>query len=322
MSNFFQLVRNEQVKLYARKSTWIMLAILVVIVLGIAILSKVGMSMVDEQASGDNWKQELQEQNTQLQEDLKDLPEGTPEMANSSIKQQIAENNYRLENNIPAQEYNGLMFVRDNKMLTVLVSLFTIIVAAGIVANEFKHGTIKLLLIRPVSRGKILFAKYASVLLFALTGLILLLVSSVIFGSIFFGWGGLGTSILETRNGEFTQISILSLIITEYSLGTVSLVMMATLAFMLSAVFRTSGLAIGVAIFLLMASNPIKLFLAQYDWSKFVLFANLDLNQYRTGTPIVDDMTLTFSVIVLLVYYFAFLFLSWLSFGKRDVAGQ
>lgn len=318
LNNLLQLVRNEQVKLYAKKSTWIMLSVLVAIILLITIFSKVGMYVAEEQTGEDNWKQELREQNKRLQENQ----ESAPEIAKSGIQQQIGKNQYRIANDIPPKKHSGLIFVREIKMLTALVSLLTIIVAAGIVANEFKLGTIKLLLIRPVSRTKILIAKYITVVFFALTTLVLLLISSFVFGTIFFGWERLNTQILVTDNGDFFQANLLNLILTEYSLEILSLVIMPTLAFMLSSIFRSSSLSIGIAVFLLMTGKPIMTFLAKYEWSKFLLFANTNLNQHFTGTPFMNDMTLTFSMIVLFLYYFVFLFFSWFSFVKRDVAGN
>jgi ABC-2 type transport system permease protein len=58
----------------------------------------------------------------------------------------------------------------------------------------------------------------------------------------------------------------------------------------------------------------------KFTWAKYILFANTDLMQYFEGTPMVDGMTLSFSVIMLLVYFFIFQFLAFYVFKKRDVA--
>ena len=52
--------------------------------------------------------------------------------------------------------------------LSMLVTLFTVIVGSGNVASEFSDGTIKQLLIRPHSRVKILLSKYIVVLSYSL----------------------------------------------------------------------------------------------------------------------------------------------------------
>ena len=65
--------------------------------------------------------------------------------------------------------------------------------------------------------------------------------------------------------------------------------MLATMAFMLSAVFRNSSLAVGFSIFLLVMGNTATVFLAaKFEWTKYILFANTDLSQYMNGTPLVE----------------------------------
>lgn len=318
MNNFLNLISNEQMKLYAKKSTWIMIAVLAIIALAGALIIKFmdDGTLMDGYSS--NWKEELQVENERLLEESKQV-EYTAEFN----EQQIARNNYYLDNNIKPQSYDGWQYMLENVGFTQVISLFTIIVAAGIIANEFKWGTIKLLLIRPISRTKILFSKYISVLIYALTLLLAFLLFSWIVGALFFGLNGMNPIIIQEQADGFVQTNLIAQIVKEFGLSMVNLVMMATFAFMISAIFRSSGMAIGLAIFLMMAGNTIVAFTATYDWAKYILFANTDLNQYMNGsTPLVEGMTLSFSIIVLLVYLTIFLAASWLVFTKRDVAGH
>ncbi|UFT99735.1 ABC transporter permease [Radiobacillus kanasensis] len=322
MSNFLKLLVNEQIKLYVRKSTWAMYILLAVVIIGLATIAQIYGTSTEEY--GDDWRTELKEENKQLAKDIEEISGEEFADAAVEINQEIIDkNNYHLEHDIKPALYDGWQFVLENQYLTSILSLFTIIVAAGIVASEFRWGTIKLLLIRPVSRLKILLSKYVSVLLFALTTLLFLLLFSLIVGSIFFGFRGINPEIVQMGNNGFEQVSLIGEIVEGYGFKLVTLVMMATFAFMISTIFRNSGFAIGLAIFLMMAGNSIKGVLSQYDWSKYVLFANTDLTQYTDGhTPFMEGMTLTFSIVVLLVYYLVFMVLSWISFTKRDVAGH
>lgn len=86
-------------------------------------------------------------------------------------------------------DYSALSFISDASSTIPLLGLFVITVAAGIVANEFNWGTVKLLVIRPISRFKILLAKYFTVLLFALALLFILFASAGITGLALFGAG-------------------------------------------------------------------------------------------------------------------------------------
>lgn len=318
MNNFVKLIWNEQIKLYAKKATWVMFAVILVIAIGGGLITKFTSAESDFKEYGDNWQAELQEENSQLMAEMEE-----DEFLGFSHPAIIAENNYHLENNIKPQPYDGWEYVLDNSFLTSIISLFTIIVAAGIISNEFKWGTIKLLLIRPISRTRILLSKYVSVLIFAFTLLVFLLGTSWLVGAVLFGLNGLNPPVVQDLMTGYVQNDVLGEIAKSYGFSLVTLVMMATFAFMISAIFRSSGMAIGLAIFLMMAGNAIVAFLSEYEWSKFILFANTNLNQYTNGTePMIPGMSMTFSIVVLLVYFVLFMAAAWAAFTKRDVAGN
>ena len=119
--------------------------------------------------------------------------------------------------------------------------------------------------------------------------------------------------------GKITEVNMIAHIVQLYGLQCISLVMMVTLAFMISTVFRNSAMAIGIGVFLLTVGNAITMLLTRYNWSKYILFANTDLNQYINGQPLVKGMTMTFSIIVLIVYFIIFNVISYLGFTKRDI---
>lgn len=209
---------------------------------------------------------------------------------------------------------HALEFMNMAHGLTGLATIFTVIVAGDIVASEFGWGTVKLLLIRPVSRGKILLSKYISVVLFLIALLVLLFIVSYFTGLVLFGMGG-----------AIGPDQSLPALLRAYALSAVEMLMTATLAFMVSSVFRSSSLAIGLSIFLMFTSGTAMLVLVglRYTWAKYLLFANTDLSPYfRSGEPLIEGMTLGFSVTMLVLYWLLFYGISWGVFTKRDVAGS
>lgn len=300
-------------KLYAKKATWVMIGILAIIVLAGGLLTRFMDDNITKEY-GDDWREEMQEEIAITE---------TEEYATSAVYIDAKKNMYHLENDIAPVEYGAMQFVYENIGLSMLVSLFTIIVAAGILANEFQWGTIKLLLIRPVTRLKILAVKYVTVLLYALTLLVFLVVFSWIVGAVLFGMNGVNPSAVVSQYGSYNEVNLLSGIAEGIGYKMVNLIMMATFAFMISTIFRNASIAIGFAIFLMFAGNLIVSFAADYSFAKYILFANTDLSQYRDGAyQLLEGMSLSFSIIILLVYYIIFLAASWFSFTKRDVASQ
>ncbi|WP_276353960.1 ABC transporter permease [Cohnella caldifontis] len=199
--------------------------------------------------------------------------------------------------------------VVEGEILFLLINIFAVVIAADSVAGEFSRGTIKLLLIRPWSRSSILLSKYAALFLFALALMIAAFAVSMAINLPLFG------SIDGSKA------------LAYYGLHAIALVFVVTFAFMLSAALRSNGLAIGLSIFLLMASIT-RLFDALFGltdkaWVKYVGFMHLNLVNYLEGGagPIPNqETTLGFSVAVVAVYVVVFNLVTWTVFRKRDVA--
>lgn len=314
-----QLIRNEWMKIWKRPATLVMIVLLLIAVILLGAFNKYqssGFSVPDNE----NWKHGLELENKRYNEQLED--EYLPAETRNYYTKEIAINEYRIAQNFSTnEEYSAWDFVADSIQLLSLAGLFTIIIAAGIVANEFNWGTIKLLLIRPLSRIKILLSKYLTVLLFGFLSIFIIFVFSFILGTILFGLPEETYPYLFYSNGVVKEQSILMHLISFYGLNSISLFMLTTMAFMISSVFRNSSLAIGISIFLMFMGNTVTLLLAnRFDWAKYLLFANTDLTQYFEGTPLVSGMTLSFSISMLVIYFVVFISLAFWVFRKRDVS--
>lgn len=199
-------------------------------------------------------------------------------------------------------------------LLYFLVSIFSVVVASDIVAGEFTWGTIKLLLIRPWTRSKILASKLVAVLLFTLAMTAVYLAASMAVSFLLFP---------DIRSGIFSEgSSPFGYIMENLLYSYIDLLVITVFSFMISAVFRSGGIAIGLSMFILFAGNIFTMLFhpERYAWAKYMLFVNMDLGQYRGGQTGPAGMTLGFSAAVLTGYVVLFLVIAWLAFGKRDVA--
>ncbi|SFE12303.1 ABC-2 type transport system permease protein [Paenibacillus catalpae] len=263
MFNFMKLVQNENMKIYRRPRTYVMLGLLLALIAAISIIGY----FVDDNHTASAWS----------------------------------------------------MIMTEVMISYMLVTVFTIIIASSSVADEFTSGTIKLLLIRPWTRSKVLLSKYIAVLLYALGMVVVMLVFTVILNMILFGYTN------ETASEVISPLvsgSVMAYLLKYSFLKYVSLVVTTTLAFMLATVSRSGALAIGLSLFLILGVNSFSPLLAslKYKWADYILFIHLDLTQYLNDTPMRDGTTLGFSVLVLAIYYAIFVGLAWYVFKKRDVA--
>lgn len=212
------------------------------------------------------------------------------------------------------------MYIASN-ILVNLIAIFTVVKAADVVAGEFSQGTIKLLLIRPWRRSAILLSKFLALLLFGLALTAAAFAVTLAVGTAFFGY----TASPQDMFSEMARENPWAYTLLWYLYQFVSTVVIASLAFMISAVFRSGGLTIGFSIFILLAGGLITNLLSLLDKPivKYTLFPHLELTSYLdggTGPLPRYPMTLGFSLAVLGVHFLVFVAVAWLVFNRRDVA--
>ncbi|SDW97959.1 ABC transporter permease [Paenibacillus sp. CF384] len=309
------LIQNENMKVYRRWRTWIMVGIMIGIVFTASILDW----HYDKTPSSETWQKQVEEQKADAEKELADPK--TDEGSKKYYKDRIALIDYRLEHDIRPEVGTMWSGINGSATLVILITLFMVIIAGDSLAGEFSTGTIKLLLIRPANRLKILISKYISMILFGIFLLIVLFVVSVLINGLLYQFGDMNLPLVGMdSNGDIFERNMLVNLWKTYMLNGVSTVMYVTIAFMISSAFRSSAMAIGTSVFLLFAGNILTELIQRYDWAKYVLFANINLSQYLEGRPYQDGMTLSFSVIMLVIYFVVFNLVSWLAFTRRDVA--
>lgn len=144
-----------------------------------------------------------------------------------------------------------------------LMTLFVVIIAAGMMSSEFSSGAIKLLVITPHRRSKIYWSK--AVVLLELIGLLggAVFVTSLLMGILF--CGGQGLFVMGERtlaDGSVLQIPFLLIVLARYVLSMLGTVMFASLAYMLGTVFRRSPGAIVIPLALMYVGTVVQSLLA------------------------------------------------------------
>ncbi len=309
-----KLIQNEWMKLWHKKGTWAMVAMLILVILvpG-AIMKYYEVKSTDE----GSW-QELEQQAIQANKEML-ASDDLMEEDKARYEEQIAISEYRLANDAPSQKDNSLAsFMSFTSGMLTLVTLFTVITAASIVSSEFSTGTIKMLLTRPMSRAKVLTSKLLSTFLFGLFLYAVNVVVSALVGLVLFG---MGTGVeLEIVNGVVVEKAVWGDLAYHYLLSGGDFVMSTLFAFLVGSVFRSSSLAIGLTMFLSFTGGMIVMFLSRYDIVKYIWLTHSDLTQYEHGGgSMIADVTMPFSLTVLAVYAFLFLVISYTTFMKRDI---
>lgn len=233
---------------------------------------------------------------------------------------------YDLYNDTEYQNTATANYTFQNSIGTyIAIIVMVVVIVAGVsISEEFNKGTVKLLLVRPYSRTKILISKLIAVFITMLVTTVAILLLQFIIGGIVYGFG---TYMMNVVQFDFTTNSIITLNIFAY-LGLIFIcklpifILIGTLAFALSTLFLNSPLAVALPILGYMGSDVINMIAISYkwDWVKYFVTPNWDLSQYLFGgTPMFSGISIEFSITICAIYFVIMIVASIVSFKKRNI---
>lgn len=249
---------------------------------------------------------------------------GKQDKNNSIEKREISR--YIIENNVDINKSNDVRGILKNLFneYGLFIIVMIVMIAGTIVSEEFNKGTIKLLLVKPYDRRKILLAKFITVLIMILFSIAVVVIMELIVGGIIFGWNSLSIPILQynfdTQNLE--NIHIFTYLGIEILTQLPKLILLATLAFSCSTLFTNSAVAIAIPLLGYMSADMINMLVIQYkvEFMKFFVSLNWDFKEYLFGKlPTMEGLTLGFSIIICSLYFVAMLIPTFIAFKKKNI---
>lgn len=206
----------------------------------------------------------------------------------------------------------------------LFIIITVVLIAGAIVSEEFNKGTIKLLLVRPYGRRKILLAKFIVVILTVIFIMIAVGIMQFIVGSIFFGFESLKVPAVEYNHitGTLEEMSILKSVILT-GLGKLPIyVLIGTLAFALSTLFTNTAVAITISLLGYMASSMLNQFAYYLNiaWLKYFVTPNWDLTQFFYGNlPNMEGLSIAFSAVICLIYFLIMMIPTFIVFKRKNI---
>jgi ABC-2 type transport system permease protein len=256
--------------------------------------------------------------------------------ARAKMIDSVAVTVYKIEHRIESDPYTSdpseVAFMMMNYVGFFLVILLMMILAGGSFSSEISTGSIKSLIVAPVKRWKIYFAKFASILTVGVLASLLLYAVSVLAHGLFFGFGS-GAGYVYATNGVARELSFPIYRLAYLAAELAPLLVYMTFAFMMSIVTRNTAASVAISIGVYFASSVSESFLKAFgsgEWLKFLPFNNFNLasrlfpdslnGQISTyvaaGFP---KITVAFSLAYLGVLFLLMLYTGLDSFNRRDI---
>lgn len=235
------------------------------------------------------------------------------------------ENWYILDNKVDTNNNQTLrsVFVNFFNEYSFLILVFGIMIAGGIVSDEFNKGTIKSLLIIPRKRSKILLAKYISVLIMLLFIIGIFIVSELLIGGIFMGFSSLSIPVVvyNITDSSLEVLNIFGYLILQILANLPQIILLVTLAFACSVIVNSTAFSIVIPFCGIIASELINAFALAYDIKilNYFVTTNWDFTVYLFGGTSLFGNSLIHAIIVCLVYLIIMLVVTFIVFKKKDI---
>ena len=190
------------------------------------------------------------------------------------------------------------------------IAIFLIILVADMLTEEYIAGTLKLPLMRPVTRGQLLAGKVLALFLVTVLLHVFVLVTSYIVGTILLGWSGsfiYAQATIPPLNGILMTIG-------SYFLAIFPVFAFGMIALLFSILLTSSGSVIGIAIGALFSQSIISQVSKQYR-------PYMILNYFKLYTPIFTKDWAFFlqGIVVTLVYGVVFYLMSYYLLKRKDL---
>ena len=235
------------------------------------------------------------------------------------------ENWYILDNKVDTNNNQTLrsVFVNFFNEYSFLILVFGIMIAGGIVSDEFSKGTIKSLLIIPHKRSKILLAKYISVLIMLLFIIGIFIVSELLIGGILMGFGSLSIPVVvyNITDSCLEVLNIFGYLILQILANLPQIILLVTLAFACSVIVNSTAFSIVIPFCGIIAAELINAFALAYDIKilNYFVTTNWDFTVYLFGGTSLFGNSLIHAIIVCLVYLIIMLVVTFIVFKKKDI---
>ena len=244
---------------------------------------------------------------------------------NSYLEDQ-AESRYILDTGNDINNFDSLKGILQSfySQFGIFLIVVVVMIAGTIVSEEFNKGTIKLLLVKPYTRNKILMSKAITTLIMIIFVIVVTLIMEILIGGVIFGFDSLSEPVVayNFNTNTIQEMNIFANLGLQTLTQLPMIILLATLAFAISTIFSNSTLAITISLLGYMSSSIINQLAIGYDlqFLKYFVTMNWDLSMYLYGgLPYMEGMSMLLSILICVAYFLIMMIPTFIVFKKRNI---
>ena len=260
----------------------------------------------------------------------------------------ITYNTYYLKNNIYSNSYlNNFSYNQTIdydtsaydyifstlKICTLLTIIFTMMMSAYLISSECDSGTIRLLLMRPFNRGKILSAKMLATLFFSLCFMLLSLVITIIGGLATFGLPAMSKMLVVFNSTFIFEASPIIMLLIYVFTAILDIIFYLIISYFVSIVFKSFAASISTSFITILLSIVLGISLSSTIAYAFIPFTNTswfrffglqnasssqNILETILATPVQSNMNIWISFVILGLTCAVLYLITYTTFKKRD----
>lgn len=250
--------------------------------------------------------------------------EDKAQLANSKANMAMAK--YNIDNNLNPYEFNLPSFMESFiSEYNFIMIIIIVVIAGGIVSDEYHKGTIKQLLLKPYTRTQILTGKLFLILILIPVAFIALFLVNFLVCGIFNGFGDVGQGIAVYNYAkEVVDIyDIFTYNILMFISKLPTYLFVALLTFGLSTITQSTIVSIIVPLVFNFISSVLNLLISSYHikWLRWFITYIWDLSSYIFHNVYAGDLlnSFGFNIGILTIYLLVLIVLPYLVFKHRDI---
>ena len=236
---------------------------------------------------------------------------------------------YRIENEKPNLANKSSAYILENFITEIgllFIIIISIMITATIVSDEFNKGTIKLLLIRPYTRRKIMLSKIIASIIAIIAAIICIILIQTIIAGIFYGFDTMNVPVIQYNfnTNNIIEINVFVWLIINLLCVSPIIIILSAIALMVGTIFANAASAISIGILTDMGATILQTIAiyygAQIKWLRFIPFVNWDLTQVLNGRlSQIEGATLPIAITSCLIILIVITIITFENFARKNI---
>lgn len=241
----------------------------------------------------------------------------------NKVLAQTKELEYKIYHNIPTLKADNArdMLVNSMNYYEILIVMVIIIISASIISEEFNKGTIKLLLIKPYKRWKILLSKLITVILITIIIIMSILLIQTIVGGVVYGFEDYTVPVIKYDFNVNSVIEINAFADYFILIGAKlpMYLLLLTITFAIATLSSNTSISIILGVLLYLSENIIYV-TNNMKFSKYLLTTNWDFTRYLFGNLAETNfLTFDFSILICSISFIIAISITFIYFSNKDI---